>query len=124
MGSVRHIKKEDLNFLIKPNNPLYFGKVRTGSKTLNADVYLEGPDVLSHHILIPATTGRGKNNLIKVMLWDVLDKDFCGILVLDAHDEYFGTTEPIGLRNHPRGKQIISNIILPKILPLTEQSDL
>ena len=102
MGSVRHIKKEDLNFLIKPNNPLYFGKVRTGSKTLNADVYLEGPDVLSHHILIPATTGRGKSNLIKVMLWDVLDKDFCGILVLDAHDEYFGTTAAIGLRNHPQ----------------------
>ena len=38
--------------------------------------------------------GQGKSNLIKVMLWDVLDKDFCGILVLDAHDEYFGTAAP------------------------------
>ena len=123
MGSVRHIKKEDLNFLIKPNNPLYFGKVRTGSKTLNADVYLEGPDVLSHHILIPATTGRGKSNLIKVMLWDVLDKDFCGILVLDAHDEYFGTAAPQGCEITPR-QQIISNIILPGLLLSAEQSDL
>jgi DNA helicase HerA-like ATPase len=100
-GSVRHIKKEDLSFLVKPKNPLYFGKFRTGSKILtDVDVYLEGVDVLSHHILFAATTGRGKSNFIKVMLWNVLDKDFCGILVLDAYNEYFGTAAQGGLRDH------------------------
>ena len=34
-SSVREIKDNDLNFLIKPNNPLYIGKLRSGSKTTN-----------------------------------------------------------------------------------------
>ena len=32
---------------------MYVGKVRTGSKTLNADIYLDAVDVFSHHILVP-----------------------------------------------------------------------
>lgn len=107
MGPVRRLKEQDLSFLSKPKNPLYVGKVRTGSKTLNADIYLDAVDVFSHHILVPATTGRGKSNLIKVMLWHVLDKDFCGILVLDAHNEYYGKHNYKGLHDHPKAKDYL-----------------
>ena len=43
---------------------------------------------------------RGKSVLLKNMLWDVMDKDYCGILVLDPHDEYYGRNE-LGLKDHP-----------------------
>jgi DNA helicase HerA-like ATPase len=107
MGSVRHIKESDLDFLTKPENPLYLGSVRSGSKVINADIFLRGNDVIPHHILIPATTGRGKSNLIKVMLCNILDKDFCGILILDPHDEYYGKKDVKGLRDHQKAKDYL-----------------
>jgi len=106
-GSVRHLIEKDLDFLTKPPNPIYIGKVRSGSKVLNVDVYLDGTEALSHHILIPATTGRGKSNLVKVMLWNVLNEKKFGILVLDPHDEYYGRNES-GLKDHPNAKQNLS----------------
>jgi DNA helicase HerA-like ATPase len=50
--------------------------------------------------LIPAITGRGKSNLVKVMLWSVLDREEYGMLVLDPHDEYYGR-HGLGLKDHP-----------------------
>jgi DNA helicase HerA-like ATPase len=72
---------------------------------LDVEIFLPGEDVLSHHVLVPATTGRGKSNLTSVVLWNLVDKDYCGILVLDPHDEYYGRTG-IGLKNHPKKEQI------------------
>jgi len=99
-SEVREVKKEDLKFLTKPKDPLFVGKLRSGSKTLDVDINLPGENVLSHHILIPATTGRGKSNLVSVMIWNLMDKDYCGILILDPHDEYYGRNE-LGLKDHP-----------------------
>jgi len=104
MGNVRHVTKEDFDFLAKPPNPVFFGNIRSGSKVLEVPVYLNGLEVFTHHVLVPATTGRGKSNLVKVMLWDVLDKDFCGVLVLDPHDEYFGRHGK-GLKDHPMSRR-------------------
>lgn len=103
-SSLRLIKKEDLAFLTKPPNPIYLGKVRSGSKVLDVDVFLNGSEVLTHHILIPATTGRGKSNLVKVMLWSMLDLGKFGALVLDPHDEYYGRYGK-GLKDHPKAKE-------------------
>ncbi|MHA1907082.1 MAG: ATP-binding protein [Candidatus Thorarchaeota archaeon] len=100
-STVELVSKEHLEFLTKPENPLYLGKVRSGSKVLDVDVFLDAADVLPHHILIPAITGRGKSNLVKVMLWSVLDRDQYGMLVLDPHDEYYGRHK-LGLKDHPR----------------------
>ncbi len=100
MSNTRAIQKADLDFIESPNNPLYLGDVRSGSKVLDFGVYLDGIDVFTHHILIPATTGRGKSNLLKVMLWSILDQNYCGILILDPHDEYFGRHSK-GLKDHP-----------------------
>jgi hypothetical protein len=102
-ASIRHITKEDLAFLTKPQDPLYLGKVRSGSKVLDVDVYLNGTEALTHHILIPATTGRGKSNLVRVILWSALGSGKFGFLVLDPHDEYFGRHGK-GLRHHPKSK--------------------
>jgi len=115
MSNVRLIKKSDLNFLEAPKNPIYLGNVRSGSKLLDVEVKLDGIEVFTHHILIPATTGRGKSNLLKVLLWDVVDKDYCGILVLDPHDEYYGRHKK-GLKDHPQAKD---NVVYysPRPLP-------
>jgi len=102
-SSIRHVTEKDLAFLTKPLHPVYLGKVRSGSKVLDVDVYLNGIDVFRHHILIPATTGRGKSNLVKVMLWSILGQGKFGILVLDPHDEYYGRHGK-GLKDHPKAK--------------------
>ncbi len=101
---VRHVTKEDLEFLTKPSSPVYVGKVRSGSKILDVDVYLNGRETFPHHVLVPATTGRGKSNLVKVMLWSALDLEDLGALVLDPHDEYYGRHGK-GLKDHPRARE-------------------
>lgn len=100
---IRYITEKDLVFLTKPKNPVYVGKVRSGSKKLDVDVYLNGVDVFTHHVVIPATTGRGKSNLVKVMLWSILDQPNFGVLVLDPHDEYYGRHGK-GLKDSPNAK--------------------
>ncbi len=104
-GEVRQVEKEDLRFMIEPPNPIFFGNLRSGSKPLDVLVSLPGDKVFTHHVLITATTGRGKSNLVKVMLWSIVDKEYCGVIVLDPHDEYYGRTG-VGLRNHPKSEKV------------------
>jgi hypothetical protein len=102
--TIRPVQKDDLKFLTQPKDPVYLGKVRSGSKIIDLDVYLPSVEVFSHHVLIPATTGRGKSNLVRVMMWSVLDLESVGALVLDPHDEYYGR-DGGGLRNHPNARE-------------------
>jgi len=101
----REIVKEDLSFITKPRNPFYLGNLRSGSAVLDVDIFLPGEKVFSEHVLIPASTGKGKSNLVSCILWDVLNKDFCGMLVLDPHDEYYGRSE-LGLKDHPHREKV------------------
>jgi hypothetical protein len=101
---VREVTKEDLTFLTTPKNPLFIGQLRSGTKLLDVDISLPGEEVLSHHILIPATTGRGKSNLVSIMLWNLLDHDYAGILVLDPHDEYYGRNK-LALKDHHKANE-------------------
>jgi uncharacterized protein len=105
-SNIRNVTKNDLNFLTTPLNPLFVGNLRSGSKTLDVDIFLPGKKVLSHHILIPATTGRGKSNLSSVMLWNLMTQDYAGVLVLDPHDEYYGRTK-LGLKDHPNKNNLV-----------------
>jgi hypothetical protein len=102
---VREIKKEDLSFITKPKNPLFLGTLRSGSRKLDFNIFLPGGDVLSHHVLIPASTGKGKSNLMSCILWDIADKDYAGMLVLDPHDEYYGRVG-LGLKDHPKKDKV------------------
>ena len=105
-SEVRQIEERDLKFITNPKNPLFIGNIRSGSKMLDLPISLTGKEVLSHHILIAATTGRGKSNLVKVMLWSVLESDYCGMVVLDPHDEYYGRNG-VGLKSHPCNDRVI-----------------
>ena len=103
-STLRPVRREDLAFLEKRNQDgLFVGSIRSGSEVIeDARVMLPVRDIFKHHVLIPATTGRGKSNLVKSMLWNVMDSGTkVGILVLDAHDEYYGKTGR-GLKNHGR----------------------
>jgi uncharacterized protein len=102
---VRKITKEDLAFITKPQDPFYLGKLRSGSKEMDFDIFIPGKEVLSHHVLIPASTGKGKSNLMSCILWNLIDKDYTGMLVLDPHDEYYGRTG-FGLKDHIRKENV------------------
>jgi uncharacterized protein len=103
--NLREIANKDISFLSKPKSPLFFGNLRSGSKELDVPIYLDGRDVLTHHILITGTTGKGKSVLMSDLLWSTSGKDFCSMLVLDPHDEYYGkNSKNIGLKDHPSGK--------------------
>ncbi len=73
-NKLRLITSNDLKFLHKEKDAIFVGYIRSGSKVIKeAEVWLPAQDVFSHHMLIPATTGRGKSNLVKTILWHVLD---------------------------------------------------
>ncbi len=114
---LRRASPQDFEFLEKPDNAIYLGKIRSGSKILDVPVYINGREVLTHHILIPATTGRGKSNLVKVILWNLVGKGYAGVLVLDAHNEYYSyrrSGENYGLKYHPQAK---GNVIYYSVTP-------
>lgn len=104
-STVRAVDKEDLKFLTKPNKPLFIGYLRSGTKIIDVPIYLRGEACFSHHILISATTGRGKSNLTSCMLWDSMNHDYAGLLVLDPHDEYYGRNS-LGLKDHPNSRKL------------------
>ena len=104
-NKLRLVSKNDLKFLQKENDAIFVGHIRSGSKVIKeAEVWLPAQDIFSHHVLIPATTGRGKSNLVKTILWHLLDANKVGALVLDAHDEYYGRTG-LGLKEHRNAKE-------------------
>lgn len=104
MRDVRRIDENDLAVLTKPSNPIFLGNVRSGSKVLGVETFLDGRKVFTHHVLISATTGRGKSNLVKVLVWSILDNPNFGILILDPHDEYYGRHGK-GLKNNPSARE-------------------
>ncbi|MGV8141915.1 MAG: ATP-binding protein [Candidatus Woesearchaeota archaeon] len=103
-STVRTVTREDLSFIIRPENPLFLGNLRSGSRELDVPIYLDGVQVLTHHILISGTTGKGKSVLMSNILWDCTSKDYSGVLVLDPHNEYFMGNGKIGLKDHPSEK--------------------
>ena len=103
-SEVRALTRQDLEFMTKPKKPIFLGDMRSGSDVLNIPIELDGPSVLSHHILVAATTGRGKSNLTSCVLWKMLNEPFSGLLVLDPHDEYYGRTG-LGLKDHPSSSE-------------------
>ena len=105
-SDIREISEQDLSFLTKPKNPLFLGNLRSGSKLLDVPIYLDGEKVFSHHILIAGTTGRGKSVLVSNLLWNAVGRNYCGILVLDPHDEYYGRGK-MGLKDHPYKENIV-----------------
>ena len=88
-------------------SPLSLGKVRSGSNIMDIEVKVDASEVLKHHILIPAATGRGKSNLVKTILYDLMENNKCGKLVFDPHNEYYGSLSQKGLREHPQSEKFL-----------------
>ena len=115
LNEVRQVTSKDLEFIKKPENPIYLGKIRSGSKIIDVEVNLDAEMALTHHILVPATTGRGKSNLVKTMVWSLTPNNKIGLLILDPHDEYYGRHSK-GLKDHPESSKYIS-YYSPKTTP-------
>ena len=108
-STLRSVEKSDIEFLKKPLCSMFFGYLRSGSSALDVPIYLNGEDVLTHHVLISGTTGKGKSVLMSNLLWECTGKDYCALLVLDPHDEYYGrnsannrenSDKKIGMKDH------------------------
>ena len=107
-SEIRDVTASDVSFLsTKHATPLFIGKLRSGSKVIDVPIYLDGHKALSHHVLIAGTTGRGKSVLMHTLLWHTLGEDYCGLLVLDPHDEYYGRNGP-GLKDHPQSRERVA----------------
>lgn len=103
-SGLRRLEDDDLSFLENPEKPLFAGNVRCGSRHLEKAVNLDGVQVLPTHVLVAAGTGKGKSNFVKTMLYKLLDSNYCGVLVLDPHNEYAAA-----LQSHPHAaKQLVS----------------
>ena len=98
-GKVRRVAASDLAFLPGPGPDRFLvGRVRSGGSVVEgAELHMDAAEVFSHHVLVPATTGRGKSNLVKCMMYGLIGSGAVGALVLDAHGEYYRS-----LARHPR----------------------
>lgn len=104
LSEFRRITEQDLEIFSFDENPLFLGLLRSGSNDLNVNVSIDIRKVFQHHVLVAATTGRGKSNLTSVMLWQMLDNDGFGFLVLDPHDEYYGRAN-FGLKDNLNSRE-------------------
>ncbi len=103
-SDVYELEDDHLSFLKEDqiDNPIMLGTVRSGSKELKTEINLEALEVFKHHVLIPATTGRGKSNLVKVILYNIIENEKCGKLVFDPHNEYYES-----LKKHPKKEEYL-----------------
>ena len=101
LSKARMASEHDFSFLETPKTKVFVGKIRSGSKTLPVDFSLDGEKLFSHHVLVSAQTGRGKSNFVKVLLWEAMRHGKFGIMVMDVHNEYYGTPASEGLKDHP-----------------------
>ena len=104
---VRPVRADDVGFLSTKNqDSLFLGHLRSGSRSIEVPVFIDAPKMLSHHVLIAGTTGRGKSVLMSNLLWAVTGLDCAGMLVLDPHDEYWGRSG-LGLKDHPLRERVV-----------------
>ncbi len=97
-GDVRIATARDLSFLPGPGSGrVFLGAVRSGSKPIKGTGLHMDAETLPRHVRVSGATGSGKSNLIKCMLYGLLDDEGVGALVLDARGEYCR-----GLSAHPK----------------------
>ncbi len=89
----------DLAF-IQRSTGLFLGQVRSGYSVLPVELRLDPLRVVTEHVLVAASTGRGKSNLLKVLLWSLLESPKLGIFVVDPHREYYSA-----LIDHPQAQE-------------------
>ncbi len=119
LSNVYRVREKDFSFIKPIEKGLYFGNIRSGSRVLEIPIELDSEKVLNHHIFISATTGRGKSNFLKNLLWNSLYLDNTSFIIFDPHDEYYGRKET-ALKDHPYSKE---NLIYYSTSPLIETNN-
>ncbi|MDD2678495.1 MAG: ATP-binding protein [Candidatus Nanoarchaeia archaeon] len=88
---VRKIKSSDLEFM-KASEGVDIGHLRVGADCLkDIIVKLPAKNLVSHHVLISAATGKGKSNFTKVFVRGLMKNDFISCIIIDPHCEYYGS---------------------------------
>jgi len=85
---LREVTAEDVDFL--RGSGTYIGKLRNGSRVMDVDINIPTDVLIPHHVLVAASTGKGKSNAVKVMLWSMGKEGKAGAFVVDPHGEYWG----------------------------------
>lgn len=111
-GELRHVKSipemyanvyelsdEIAANLLAYDHGISIGVLRSGSHKLQVEVKIDAIKLINHHIFIGATTGRGKSNLLKVMVLQLLKYAELGMVIFDPHDEYIGRGGEKGLKD-------------------------
>lgn len=104
--SIRELESFDVEFLSEGD--VNIGTLRSGSKDLKVPVNLPSDNVLSHHILVTGTTGKGKSEFMKNFLWNICELSSPpSLLIFDPHDEYYGRSG-FGLKDSKASKAYYS----------------
>lgn len=105
-SEVRRANSDEFQFL-NNREGVSIGCLRLGMQVLkDVNVKLPAKELISHHVLVSAATGKGKSNFAKVFVNGLLSIDNVSSIVIDPHNEYYGAKNIKGLRD-VRNKRII-----------------
>lgn len=106
-SKVYKIKSTDFSKIIKRDG-IEIGYLRLGTNFIK-DVIISLPaeKLIRHHMLVVATTGKGKSNFAKVFLSGLLQTSGHSCIVFDPHAEYYGSKGVKGLRDHQNREKAI-----------------
>lgn len=106
-SDVSLVTPEDLDFL-NNTGEIQVGNLRLGMKSMDSVIIsLPAKQLIRHHILISATTGKGKSNFAKVFARGLMLTDDYSAIIFDPHAEYYGNKAQKGLRDHPRAEKLL-----------------
>ena len=97
------------------NNGYPIGKLRSGNQILKEHLVYMPSNLVGNRTAIFAQAGFGKSNLVRVLLWQMMNEDHFGKLVFDQRGEYAKDTQDEsgnfipGLYHHPDVKD---NLVL------------
>jgi len=91
------------------------GYLKNEASSESLKIKLPANNLISHHMLIVAATGKGKSNFAKVFLKGIMSCDKYSAIVFDPHNEYYGGESIKGLRDLPN-----TNNKVIYFTPLTE----
>jgi DNA helicase HerA-like ATPase len=97
------------------NNGYPIGKLRSGNQILKEHLVYMPSNLVGNRTAIFAQAGFGKSNLVRVLLWQMMNEDHFGKLVFDQRGEYAKDTQDEsgnlipGLYHHPDAKD---NLVL------------
>ncbi len=105
-SDVMLVTEKDFEFL-KNVGEVPIGRLRLGTKDIDVTISLPAKKLISHHMLVVAATGKGKSNFAKVFASGLLPLENHASIIIDPHDEYYGTKGIKGLNSHALRERIV-----------------